>query len=41
MAIIMTEGFRLTLTVIDELILTEDNVIITTENNEGTQYDDE
>jgi hypothetical protein len=41
MAIIMTKGFRLTLTEIDELILTEDNVIITTENNEGTQYDDE
>ena len=29
----MTEGFKLTLTEIDGLILTEDN--------EGTQYDDE
>jgi hypothetical protein len=41
MAIIMTEGFKLTLTEIDGLILTEDNVIITAENNEGTQFDDE
>jgi hypothetical protein len=41
MAIIMTEGFKLTLTEIDGLILTEDIVIITDENNEGTQFDDE
>jgi hypothetical protein len=41
MAIIMTEGFRLTFTEIDGLILTEDNVIITAEDNQGAQYDDE
>jgi hypothetical protein len=41
MAIIMTEGFKLTLTPIDEYILTEDNVILENENNEDTQYDNE
>jgi len=41
MAIIMTEGFKLTLTEINDYVLTEDNVILTDENNEEIQFDNE
>ena len=37
MAIIMTEGFKLTLNEIDGLLLTEDNVVMTAEDNEQIQ----
>jgi hypothetical protein len=37
MAIIMTEGFTLTLTEVNGLLLTEDNVIVTDQNDEQLQ----
>jgi hypothetical protein len=37
MAIIMTEGFVLTITEVNGLLLTEDNVIVTGQNDEQLQ----
>jgi hypothetical protein len=37
MAIIMTEGFILTITEVNGLLLTEDNVIVTDQNDEQLQ----
>jgi hypothetical protein len=37
MAIIMTEGFVLTITEVNGLLLTEDNVIVTDQNDEQLQ----
>jgi hypothetical protein len=37
MAIIMTEGFILTITEVNGLLLTEDNVIVTSQDDEQLQ----